>query len=276
MLSRKVYISLYTIFRKLRRLPYFSLLILFHDAFMAFFSFFISLYLRISDEFLNYTSDFLLKNIFVFVSIFVGILIFRNTHKVIWKFISVEDLSSLGANIVICNVIFILPMFLLAGDESFSFSILWINIFVLLVLLMIPRLLVKIIHDQKLWNSKKKNMAFSIPVLLIGDETPTELLILEIQSSSDLPYEAVGILTCKKHVEEGQTIHGIPILGNIYSLDDVLKKLENESKMPRQIIITDPKFDKKEKKIFIKKAEEKQLTVLQMIQQQSLHIATEN
>jgi FlaA1/EpsC-like NDP-sugar epimerase len=272
MTTDKFFILLNYFKQKIKKMPYFGFLILFHDGVMAFFSLFTSLYLKISDEFLNYSPEFLLKNLIAFVFITVGVFTITNTHKVIWKFVSVEDLSALAVNIVICNIVYLLPMFLLSGDESFSFGVPWINIFVMLVFLMLPRFLVRFIHDQSLVRIKKKNSGLSIPVLLVGDETPTELLIAEIQSCADLPYEPIGILTCKEHVEEGQTIHGIPILGSVDDLESVLLSLEKDKKIPRQIIITDPQFSKTEKKQFIKKAEAKELVVLQMIQHLSLNV----
>ncbi|CAO5681853.1 MAG: hypothetical protein HEEMFOPI_00629 [Holosporales bacterium] len=259
--------------QKVEKWPYISFLIIFHDAVMAFFSLFLSLYLRISDEFLNYTPDFLLKNLFMFVFITIGVFMITHIHKVIWKFISIDDLCMLGMSIVAANIIYLIPMFLLAGDESFSFGIPWINIFVMTVFMMMPRLMVRFIHEHAILNLKKKNLALSIPVLLIGDETPTELLIHEINSSEDLPYNPVGILTCKKHVEEGQTIHSIPILGSTCDLEKVLNSFKDSKNAPRQVIITDPKLSKSEKAKFIKTAKEKELVVLQMIQPVSLNVS---
>ncbi|MBP9753148.1 MAG: hypothetical protein KBD31_05015 [Proteobacteria bacterium] len=253
-------------------MPYISFLILLHDGLIAFFSLFISLYLRISDEFLNYTPNFLLKNLFIFVMITIGVFMMTKVYKVIWKFVSIDDLFSLGISVIIANVIYLIPMFLLAGDESFSFGIPWINVFVMSAFLMIPRLIVRFLHDHAILKLKKKNLALSIPVLLIGDETPTELLINEINSSEDLPYNPIGILTCKEHVEEGQTIHSIPILGSTSDLEKVLDSFKGQKNAPRQIIITDPKLSKSEKSKFIKKAKEKELVVLQMIQPVSLNV----
>lgn len=251
---------------------YFTFFIMAHDGLMSFVALFLSLYLKIGEEFLNYTPEYLLKNMLVFTFISLGIFSWAKTYKTLWRFIAVEDLWPLGLAVIIANICYIPAMFFLSSDESFSAFVPVLNIFVMMSLLSIPRFLARFVHDQIVFKQKVLKSAFTIPVLLVGDDDPAELFIRETRYTPDLPYNPVGIVTSDPHFEEGRAIHGVPILGVIDDIEFILNSFEEENLRPRQIIITDEKIKKDQLKKLIKSTSMQKIIILQMVQHFSLNV----
>lgn len=243
-----------------------------YDSFMAFFSIFFTLYLKIGDEFLNYSSQFLLKNIIVFGLCAIASFHYYQTHKSTWKHISIGDLSTLSMSILITHILYFPLMLLLAGDESFSKFVPLINVFVLIFLLNTPRLIVRLIHDQYIFKKKNGRRLFSIPVLIIGDEDHSETYITDIRFSDDSPYDPVGILTLCETDDKGLSIQGVPILGLLKDLEIILPSLE---KSPRQLIIVDSNLDKNTIKEISQIAKKYNLSTLRIPQHVELDLIDE-
>lgn len=258
---------------KIKHIPYFSFLVSAHDAVMSFFSLFLTLYLKIGDEFFNYTSEFLLKNIFVFVLISMGTYIALGTYKALWKFISIEDLSRLNLSIIIAHALYFPSMILLAGDESFSVFVPLINVLVTAFLLNTSRIIGRMMHDKIILKRKKSQSIISIPIIIVGDEEPAELFIRDIKYSSDLPFDPIGIVTVKGTHEEGQSIHNVPILGHMNDLCALVKEL---SIKPRQLVIADSNVTEKMMKKLTKMAHDLEMIPLKMMSHFSLDVVKES
>lgn len=266
--------KLFTPIRKIKNAHCSSIFVMLHDGCMAFFSLFFSIYLKVGDEFLDYSHIFLLKNLIVFTFISLAIFSWGKIYKTLWRFISVEDLWPLSIAAIIANLLFIPAMYFLSIDESLAKSIPVVNIFVMISLLILPRFFARLIHDQSVLKQKRLQTSFAIPVLLVGDEDPTELFIREVTYTPNLPYNPVGIITTTEHFEDGRAIHDVPILGNIKDIEHILHAFEDESKRPRQIILTDHSIKKSQLQTLFANTAMENVIILQMIQHFSLDILT--
>lgn len=267
-------LKIFSPFRKMKNTHFSSISIMVHDGIMSFFALFISIYLKVGDEFLDYSHVFLLKNLIVFCCIALAIFSWGKIYKTLWRFISVEDLWPISIAVVIANLLFIPAMHFISIDESLSKSIPVVNIFVMTALLILPRFFARLIHEQSILKQKKLQNSFSIPVLLVGDEDPTELFIREVTYTPDLPYNPVGIITTTEHFEDGRAIHDVPILGNIKDIEHILHAFENETDRPRQIILTDDKIKKEDLQSLFANTAMENVIILQMIQYFSLNVLT--
>ena len=241
-----------------------------HDVFMAFFAFFISLYFKIGDEFLDYSSVFLIKNFIVFILIFMGVFIMTQPYRTAWNFINIEDFAKIGLTAILANLFYMPAMFLLANDEAFSAIIPIINIFVLTTFLSVPRLIAKISHEHTLlkMNGEKNPSA----ILLIGECTNVEHFITEIPHIPSFPYKAAGIVITDNEASTNQTIHDIPILGTPENVETIFKILDDEQIKLSYIVIVDESFDQKNNKEFITKAQEKKIIVLKTMHKLSFNV----
>lgn len=266
--------KLFSPIKKIKSAHYSTISVMLHDGCMAFFALFISIYLKVGDEFLDYSHVFLLKNLVVFTFVSLAIFSWGEIYKTLWRFISVEDLWPLSIAVIIANLLFIPAMSFLSIDESLAKSIPIVNVFVMTSLLILPRFFARLIHDQNILKQKKLQTSFAIPVLLVGDEDPTELFIREVTYTPNLPYNPVGIITSTEHFEDGRAIHDVPILGNIKDIEQILHTFEDESKRPRQIILTDDKIKKEALQSLFANTAMENVIILQMIQHFSLDVLT--
>jgi FlaA1/EpsC-like NDP-sugar epimerase len=241
-----------------------------HDVAMAFFALFISLYFKIGDEFLDYSSVFLAKNFFVFLLIFIGVFVMTQPYRTAWNFINIEDFAKIGLTAILTNLLYMPAMFLLANDEAFSAIIPIINIFVLTTFLSVPRLIAKTTHEHKLLKMHGKQQLSSI--LLIGESTNVEHFITEIPHIPSFPYKAVGIVITDNEASLHQTIHDIPILGMPDNAENIFQTLDDEQIKLAYIVIVDESFDQKNHKAFITKAQEKKIIVLKTMHKLSFNI----
>lgn len=245
-----------------------------HDVAMAFFALFISLYFKIGDEFLDYSSIFLMKNFFVFLLIFIGVFVMTQPYRTAWNFINIEDFAKIGLTAILANFLYMPAMFLLANDEAFSTIIPIINIFVLTTFLSVPRLIAKISHEHKLLKMHEKQQLSSI--LLIGKSSNVEHFINEIPHIPSFPYKAVGIFITDNEANENQTIHDVPILGTPDNTENIFQVLEDDIINLSYIVIVDESFDKTIHHTLIKKAQEKKIIVLKTMHKVSFNIITED
>jgi FlaA1/EpsC-like NDP-sugar epimerase len=261
-------------FKNMSNKHFSAISIMIHDGMMSFFALFISIYLKVGDEFLDYSHVFLLKNLIVFCFIALAIFSWGKIYKTLWRFLSVEDLWPISIAVVLANLLFIPAMHFISIDESLAKSIPVVNIFVMTALLILPRFFARLVHEQSVLKQKKLQNSFSIPVLLVGDEDPTELFIREVTYTPDLPYNPVGIVTTTEHFEDGRAIHDVPILGNIKDIEQILHTFETEAERPRQIILTDDKINKEDLQSLFANTAMENVIILQMIQYFSLNVLT--
>lgn len=241
------------------------------DTLMAFLSLFIALYLRIGDEFLEYTPEFILKNMLVFSLVSASIFFWMQTHRAIWRYVSLEDMIPLALSTILATIIFYPLMLLMAQQESLPKSVPIINALVLIMLLGLPRFIYRTIHDQHLLQKRRANAESLIPVLLIGNGDSTELFIREVLHSPSLPYNPLALITLEQD-EVGRHIHSVPILGTLNELDEIIKSLNTEKQPPRQIIITESNILKTQKQLVSKAAIAHGLTVMHMLQHFSMDV----
>ncbi|MCX7338778.1 MAG: hypothetical protein NTX76_05830 [Alphaproteobacteria bacterium] len=238
--------------------------ILVFDALMAFLSFFVALYLRIGEEFLDYSPAFVLKNMAVFAIVSASIFIWMQTHRAVWRYVSIEDMLPLSLSAVLANIIFFPLMLLMAQQESIPRSVPLINAFVFICFLGLPRFIHRYAYDCQVMQKRRLNIMASVPVLLIGPSDAGESFISEAFHSPDLPYNPVGLITFEDE-EAGCSIHGVPVLGALDDLGTIMMMFGHEIEAPKQIIIVGEKVPAKLKSRIIDYATAEGLPLMHML-----------
>ena len=208
------------------------------DVFIAFLSLFIAIYLRVGDEFLDYSPGFILKNMIVFVLTSLSVFIWMQTHRALWRYFSLEDCLPLALSVVLSSVLYFPLMILLAQQESLPRSVPFLNALVYIVLLCLPRFIYRSVYDRHTVQNKRLLAEQAVPVLLVGSGDATELFIREVMHSPALSYQPVGILSPNSK-EKGRRIHTVPILGLPDNWEHFIRELRTLAKRPVQIIVTD-------------------------------------
>ena len=240
-----------------------TLLTFTHDIIMAFFALFFAIYLKIGSEFLDFSSSFLIKNFFVFLLIFSGISVITQSYKTVWKNITNKEITKIATTSAVSNILFLPTMFLMSlEDESFPFIIPIINIFVLVCLIISPRIIIKFYHDYKIRREQiKKDYA---PIILVGKNKNIEHFINEIPHICDFPYIISGIITTDKNLDE-QEINEHKILGVFDDIESIFLTLKAKKELPPYIMLVDENLEEKKHKTFIQKAQEYKMIVLKTI-----------
>ncbi len=212
--------------------------VLLFDVFLAFLSLFIAIYLRVGDEFLDYTPGYILKNMVVFMLTSLSVFIWMQTHRALWRYFSLEDCVPLTLSVILSSILYFPLMILLAQQESLPRSVPFLNALVYIVLLCLPRFIYRSVHERHTVQKKRLLAEQAVPVLLVGNGDAIELFIREVMHSPALSYQPVGILSPNTK-EKGRRIHTVPILGLPDNWENFIRELRSLSKRPVQIIITD-------------------------------------
>ncbi|RZI46593.1 nucleoside-diphosphate sugar epimerase/dehydratase [Candidatus Finniella inopinata] len=249
--------------------------VLVFDTLMAFLSLFIALYLRVGDEFLDYSPQFILKNMVVFSLTAASIFCWMQTHRTLWRYITFEDMVPLALAALLANVLYFPLMILIAQQESMPRSVVVINSLVSIMLLGVPRFLYRLVQERHLQQNKRKDAEAAVPVLLIGCSIHAESFIREAFHSPNLPYDPIALITLDDE-EIGRKIHGVPITGSLKELASVLNDLKIENRMPKQLIITHNQIEAKDRRFIAQTARLYGLTLMHLLHHFSLDVVEED
>ncbi len=258
--------------------------ILIFDSFLAFLSIFISIHLRIGMDFLDYSPSYILKNMFVFCLVSSSIFLWLQTYQSFWRYTTVEDMTSIFLAVILSNILFFPLMMLMNQSDFLPYSVLVINVFVLCIMLMVPRFICKMIYNQKLSKvrrfdsiAKRSGQVPEIPqVLLVGNVSSIEAFSREVISNEDVSFnfDPVGILTLDP-ADIGRSIKGVPILGELRDIQKVITSLYKENVFPKQLVISEKQMPENAKKFLIRFAESHGLLLLHVMFQYSFNQISE-
>lgn len=212
-----------------------------HDIIMAVLSFWLSIYLRFSDTNINYDLEQLIPVCAIFTVICAIVFRVSGLYRGVWRYASITDLWALTKAVSFVILIFAFVMFLWTRLEALPRSILIINWFILMAMLGGPRFFYRLLKDRRFDLSSGIINEQQIPVLLAGASDGAELFIRSLRQNEDLRYRVVGIASENKR-RVGREIHGIPVLGTIENLAEVIDQIAPENR-PQRVVLTKDDMD---------------------------------
>jgi len=218
------------------KIPGRGLIALIHDLLMTALSFNIALYLRLGRDFSDYlvvveTGTPILLGLAVVVFYLMGL------YKGIWRYASMRDLVAITRSVSVLILLFALVMFLTTRLEDLPRSVPLINWFVLMALLGAPRFLYRMIKDRGVDLGRLVSDTPPVPSVLIGASHGAELFLRALERNPANPYQPIALVTEKKS-RAGLDMMGIPVMGTVDQLDDVLTRLEKDGRKPQRLILT--------------------------------------
>ncbi|MDR1609619.1 MAG: hypothetical protein LBR78_02050 [Holosporales bacterium] len=256
-----------------------SYAILIFDSFVAFISLFISIHLRIGMDFLDYSPAYILKNMLVFGLVSSSVFTWMQIHQSFWQYTTIEDLCLISLAVILADILFF-PLMLLMNHEDFlPYSVLVINTFILTLMLIIPRLLSKLLHNQRFRKMRMRGMHYpgqneqnvqaeNPMVLLVGSKESAEVFLNEIVSNDDITFnfDPIGILTFDP-LDVGRVIRGVSIVGELRDIHTVLRTVKSDGVVLRQIVITEKSIPENAKKFLVKYVKDHGLLLIHVIHQ---------
>ena len=213
-------------------------LVYLHDIFVTVICFNLSIFLRLGFEFNSLPNSIIIYGT-ILITI-IGAIVYRLTglYKGIWRYASINDLLNIVKASSILIATFLILMFAVTRLESFPRSVLFINWFVLIILLSGSRAIYRLYKDKKLFLKSITKNENSIPVLLVGATDRAELFIREMSRTNNPTHKIIGILDINKK-RVGRFIRDIEILGVVQEIPKIIEKLEKDNKKnrPQKIII---------------------------------------
>jgi O-antigen biosynthesis protein WbqV len=209
-----------------------------HDLVMAAFSFVISLYLRLGDEFILKAGPILISGTLIFTAICFLVFTYMRLYQGVWRYASIHDLVTMTKAVTLSIFIFLPVMFLYNRLEAVPRSVFVINWFILLALLGGPRFLFRMLRRRSIFpDFSKVEKKKKITVLLVGVNDHTEMFLRDVVGQADSEYEIVGILDGDDN-KIGRRIYNIQIYGKPSSIVEVVEKLKRKGQTPQKILFS--------------------------------------
>ena len=219
-----------------------GLLTYLHDVGMAALSFLISLTLRLGQDILVWPREVVVFGLLAFTGVSALVFLSMRLDRTVWRYASMSDLSRIVRAVVLCITLFLAVQFLATRLDDFPRSFLVIEFFVLTLLLAGPRFAYRLVKDGAFSSLFERNAANRIPVLLIGAGDGSDAFIREMGRERDAPYRAVGIVD-DRGGRVGRAIRGVPVLGTLKELDEVVAGLRKRDTAPQRLVITRQSID---------------------------------
>ena len=242
------------------------------DGIIAFLSIFISIHLRVGMNFLDYSPAYMLKNMFVFGLVSSSVFLWLQTYQSFWRYTTIEDMPPIFLSVILSNLLFFPLMMLMNRNDFLPYSVLVVNVFVLSIMLIVPRFLCRMMYKQQQSKTKRfgntgRHSPMEIPkVLLIGRCSSIETFFGEVVANDDVTFnfEPVGILSLEQE-DVGHTIKGIPVLGELRDIQPVLRELNRNNMSIKQLVISEKVLPESAKKFLMHYAETHDLLLLHVI-----------
>ena len=213
-----------------------------HDLVMTVVAVILALYLRVSgDIFSDYGPALALCAPMAMV---IGAVVYRlfGLYRGIWRYASAPDMIQLVKAVTALTAVFGTVMLLMPLAVAFANPlprsvplILW---FVLLILLGGPRFGYRVFKDGRRIRRMIEEGLGEIPVLLVGVGDTAALFIGSLAHAPDAPYRVVGVLDDKDDARRiGRDIRGVPVLGGIDRLAEVVEELSRRGARPQRLIL---------------------------------------
>jgi FlaA1/EpsC-like NDP-sugar epimerase len=207
-----------------------------HDVMMAAISFLLSFFLRVGDGVFAYSWKLILGYDLAFAAIAAGVFWWTGLYRGIWRYASLPDLLGLLRAVSVVVLLFFPAMFMLTRLDELPRSLPGINWLVLMALLGGPRFAYRAYKDGGLAHVLERGDA-GIPVLLIGAREGAAMFIREMASDPDRLYRVVGIVS-GTDTRVGRDLVGVPVLGRIEELPQVVARLDERGLRPQRLIIS--------------------------------------
>jgi len=154
-------------------------------------------------------------------------------YRGMWRYTSISDLINLIKATFVSSTIIILAILYLRRFEGFPRSVFIIDAFLTLFFIGGVRLSIRLAHQT---SASDFSGMFRFPLspsprdglkrlLIIGAGDAGEKILRELQSNSRLKYDVLGFLDDDR-LKHHQQIHGVPVLGDVDQLSDLIKEYE--------------------------------------------------
>lgn len=149
-----------------------------------------------------------------------------------WKYVSLHDILELARSLAVASGLFLFINVFIRVPEFFPRSIYILDFGITLFLIAAARGSLRLLREAIRTNATATERVK--PLVILGAGDTGETLLREITKNRNLPYHTIGFLDDDPY-KRGLRIHGVPVLGPVAMLGEVVRKHHIE-----QVIIAMP------------------------------------
>jgi len=210
---------------------------LLHDSVMAAAAFMIALFLRLGSQAPAHIEDHRLLPIWaLFTFVCVVSFLLTGLYRGLWRYASLNDLMNIVKAVTLAMLIFLPIAFLITRLEAVPRSSYVITWFMLIFLLGAPRMLYRVFKDKGLGHLLEKDYHLRTPVVLVGTGDAADGFIREMARDRHAPYEVLALVD-EKGTRIGRNIRGIPVLGHLDDIGEILDGLTRRDCTAQRIVL---------------------------------------
>ena len=241
------------------------------DIVISSFSIFLSIFLRIGCDFIDYSAWSLIETILVYVLISAGIFLWFGTHLTYVEYVTSYEIFPVIMVNAISNIIFCPLMLLMNQDDFLPYTVVVINTFVATTFMLVFRFyqknknILKMRTNNGLILKDQKNYKDPVQTLIFGDtESLSSFIEDQIKTNYKKNIHIIGALT-EEQEDFGRIINGVQILGELCDISYVIKELEKMKLYPKELIITKNNIEEKPKAFIERCANESLIKVVNYV-----------
>ena len=223
----------------------------------------LALWLRLGDGLFVYNTGLVIQGTLLFILVAAPVFWWMGLYRGVWLYASLEDVLAIGRAATLAILLFMLVMFVWTRLETLPRSLLFIQWFILPVLLGGPRFLYRLFKDRRLDLRLQREGGSRIPVLLAGASDGAELFIRHLSRGGDVNYRVVG-LVADRAGRVGRSIHGVEVLGTLDELAAVVERLGRHDERPQRLIVTKDDMDGTELRQMLETADSLGMTMARL------------
>ena len=216
-----------------------------HDVAMAGASFALALLLRYGfGSFWELSSGFIVEGMLLFAAVSALVFWRMRIYRGVWRYTALRDVVGVVQAVSLAVLIFVPILFALTRLEGYPRSAFLINWFILIALLVGPRVIYRAVLDGGLAGVLRRggSAAQRVPVLLLGVGDNAELFISAATRGPSSNYRVVGIVDDDAR-QARRHIHGIRILGTTAELPEIVRGLRARGAGPQRAVLTESSPD---------------------------------
>lgn len=136
-------------------------------------------------------------------------------HRGLWRYASISDMIKIVNAATLGSVLYLVTVHYVIGDIHFPRSVYVMDWLLFIIISGMTRLLIRVFREYMMFDPPRRK------ILIIGAGDSGEMLVREMKNGHESPYDPVGFVDDDVQ-KKGLTIHGVPILGNIDELPDII------------------------------------------------------
>jgi O-antigen biosynthesis protein WbqV len=196
----------------------------------------LALYLRLGDSEMHLAMPSFVMDMSIFMLCFVGFSLIFRLPKEVWRYVSINELTTIIKVVTCAVMISYLAMFFVNRLEGVPRSVPVLHWMVLMATLSASRLLYRSLRERALRPANHNQPL--IHVILVGANDHSEAFIRTVHRRRTMGYKVVGIVD-NNPLRAGRTLRGVPIYADIGRLHDIITTLEKEGNKPQRVILSE-------------------------------------